>query len=209
LLKIAPDTAGLGARGSNLTAFGGPVYPPMCDIRSERDSTMFPPADVNPLAATVAPPETCRPVWRRRGARTTCHSAGFTLLELLVVLVIIGLLAALVGPQLLERLETSKITTTETQIRMLKTALDTLRLDIGRYPTTEEGLALLSNPPADPELRVRWHGPYLDNDLPNDAWGHPYTYIYSGTGNPPFALYSEGDRSASGPVKGIGIHPPG
>ena len=137
------------------------------------------------------------------------HCGGFTLLELLIVLVIIGLLAALVGPQLLDRLEGSKVTTTQTQVRMLKTALDTLHLDIGRYPTTEEGLALLTEPPPDPELRQRWHGPYLDSALPNDAWGHPYHYAYSGTGNPPFALYSDGDTAAGGKAKGIGINPPG
>jgi len=68
----------------------------------------------------------------------------------------------------------------------------------------------LSNPPANPDLRVRWRGPYLDSALPNDAWGRPYNYSYLGSGNPPFALYSGGDRAgSSGPVKGIGINPPG
>lgn len=142
----------------------------------------------------------------RNGLRAA--QAGFTLLELLIVLVIIGLLAGLVGPQLLERLDSSKVTTTETQIRMLKTALDTLRLDIGRYPTTEEGLNLLAAPPADPDLRARWRGPYLDNAVPNDAWGKPYNYVFSGAGNPPFSLYSQGDK-AGGSGKGIGINPPG
>lgn len=137
------------------------------------------------------------------------REAGFTLLELLIVLVIIGLLAGLVGPQLLDRLDSSKVTTTETQVRMLKTALDTLRLDIGRYPTTEEGLAMLANPPADPDLRTRWRGPYLDNTVPNDAWGKPYTYVFSGAGNPPFSLYSQGDKASGGAGKGIGINPPG
>jgi len=172
------------------------------DFRRQADFTM--------CALVDAAKMKCRPAWLRDAARHTPASAGFTLLELLIVLVIIGLLAGLVGPQMLERLEGSKVTTTETQIRMLKTALDTLRLDIGRYPTTQEGLALLSNPPADPDLRARWRGPYLDSALPNDAWGHPYNYSYVGSGNPPFALYSEGDKAgSSGPVKGIGINPPG
>lgn len=174
---------------------------------------MCSPADATIALATQSSstvPEKHRPGPVQRPALPARASAGFTLLELLIVLVIIGLLAGLVGPQLLERLEGSKVTTTQTQIRMLKTALDTLRLDIGRYPTTEEGLALLSNPPANPDLRVRWRGPYLDSALPNDAWGHPYNYSYLGSGNPPFALYSEGDKAgSSGPVKGIGINPPG
>jgi general secretion pathway protein G len=154
------------------------------------------------LRALIAPE-------KRNPERPPARCSGFTLLELLIVLVIIGLLAALVGPQLLDRLEGSKVTTTETQVRMLKTALDTLRLDIGRYPTTQEGLTLLTEPPSDPELRQRWHGPYLDGTLPNDAWGHPYHYAYSGTGNPPFALYSTGDTAAGSTTKGIGINPPG
>jgi general secretion pathway protein G len=136
---------------------------------------------------------------------------GFTLLELLIVLVIIGLLAALVGPQLLGRLDSSKVTTAEVQVRNLRTALDTLRLDIGRYPTTEEGLGLLSNPPSDPDLRTRWRGPYLEDALPNDPWGHPYNYSFIGKGAPPYALYSygeEGKPSADGTNKGIGVLPP-
>lgn len=148
--------------------------------------------------------------WEER--RPVQESAGFTLLELLIVLVIIGLLAGLVGPRLLERLDSSKVTTTETQIRELRTALDTLRLDIGRYPSTDEGLALLTSAPAEPELRARWRGPYLEDALPNDAWGHPFNYSYSGTGNPPYALFSygaQGKPSADGTDKGIGILPKG
>src|SRR6201993_5551762 len=95
---------------------------------------------------------------------------GFTLLELLVVLAIIGLLGALIGPRLFERLEGSKVVTAQTQVRMLKTSLDTMRLDIGRYPTAEEGLDLLVRAPSEPSLRARWHGPYLEGEVPLDPW---------------------------------------
>ena len=137
-------------------------------------------------------------------------AAGFTLLELLIVLVIVALLAGLVGPRLLDRLDSSKQTTAEVQVRMLRTALDTFRLDIGRYPTTDEGLALLAAPPTDPELRARWRGPYLEGALPNDPWGHPYNYAYSAAGNPPFSLYSfgaDGKQGGEGNDKDIGILP--
>src|SRR5437667_11951336 len=85
----------------------------------------------------------------RGGERET----GFTVLVLLVVLAIIGLLGALVGPRLFERLEGSKVTTVQTQVRLLNTSLDTMRLDIGRYPTAEEGLDLLVRAPSEPSLR--------------------------------------------------------
>ena len=101
---------------------------------------------------------------------------GFTLLEMLVVLVIIGLVASLVGPQLLGRVDSSRVTAADTQVRMLKGALDTLRLDIGRYPTTEEGLTLLMTAPSDERVRRKWQGPYLSEAVPLDPWGSPYQY---------------------------------
>ena len=123
---------------------------------------------------------------------------GFSLLELLVVLAIIGLLGALIGPRLFERLEGSKVVTAQTQVRMLKTALDTMRLDIGRYPSAEEGLDLLVRAPADPQLRLRWHGPYLEGELPMDPWGCPYQYGPTGRDLNAITLYSFGPTGKPG-----------
>jgi len=126
-------------------------------------------------------------------------SHGFTLLEMLVVLVIIGLLAGLVGPRLFGRVDESKVKTAKVQIKMIKGALHTLRLDIGRFPTSQEGMKLLYSPPADARLRVLWKGPYLDEDIPSDPWGTPYQYSIPGKNRQPFALYSLGaDRELGG-----------
>jgi general secretion pathway protein G len=118
--------------------------------------------------------------------------AGFTLIEMLVVLVIIGLLAGLVGPKLFGKVDASKVQTAQTQVKMLKGALESMRLDIGRFPTAEEGLALLNTSPKDDKIRSRWRGPYLDDDLPLDPWGTPYQYAVPGSNGQPFALYSFG-----------------
>lgn len=133
-----------------------------------------------------------------RARRRRSAQAGYSLLELMIVLVILGLLGALVGPQLLSRLDTSKVQTTETQVRQLKAALDVVRLDLGRYPTPEEGLAMLVTPPADPDLRARWHGPYLEGDLPKDPWGNAYVFGPTSRPNQPFALYSNGPTGKAG-----------
>jgi general secretion pathway protein G len=99
---------------------------------------------------------------------------GFTLLELLVVIVIIGLLAAYVGPKYFAQLGKSEVTVAHAQIEAFEKSLDTFRLDVGRYPTTEEGLgALMAAPPA---AGAKWTGPYLKKGVPADPWGHPYQY---------------------------------
>ncbi|MBI1891574.1 MAG: type II secretion system major pseudopilin GspG [Burkholderiales bacterium] len=106
------------------------------------------------------------------------RSSGFTLLELLVVIVIIGLLAAYVGPKYFAQLGKSEVTVAKAQIESFEKALDTYRLDVGRYPTTEEGLkALLAKPPT----ALKWNGPYLKKDVPLDPWGHSYLYRAPGT----------------------------
>lgn len=122
---------------------------------------------------------------------------GFTLLELLVVLVIIGLLAGIVGPRLFGNVSKSEVTTAKAQIDVLSKALDQFRLDVGRYPSSQEGLAVLVSPvPGE----SRWRGPYLRKDVPPDPWGQPYQYKYPGSKQPDdFDLYSFGaDKTLGG-----------
>ena len=93
-----------------------------------------------------------------------------------MVLVIIGLIMGLVGPRLFGQADKAKVQTAETQIKMLGGALQTMRLDISRWPTEQEGLALLTTKPADATRANGWAGPYLDDAVPLDPWGHPYQY---------------------------------
>jgi general secretion pathway protein G len=113
----------------------------------------------------------------RRKARI--RMAGFTLLELLVVIVIIGLLAAYVGPRYFSQIGKSEVTVARAQIDGFEKALDAFRLDVGRYPTTEEGLKALMTAP--PSAGAKWNGPYLKKIVPADPWGHPYQYRSPGT----------------------------
>ena len=143
-------------------------------------------------------------------ARTHHSVRGFTLLEMLVVLVIIGLLAGLVGPRLFSKIDQGKLSTAQTQVKLLRGAVENLRLDIGRYPASEEGLALLAKAPAEPALATRWRGPYLDDALPLDPWGTAYQYSVPGADGQPFALYSlgaDGKRGGEGDARDIGILP--
>lgn len=98
---------------------------------------------------------------------------GFTLLELLVVMVIIGLLAAYVGPKYFSQIGKSEVKTSKAQIAGFEKALDQFRIDVGSYPNTEQGLAALFTRP--PNL-TRWDGPYLSKSVPPDPWGRPYLY---------------------------------
>jgi general secretion pathway protein G len=120
--------------------------------------------------------------------------AGFTLIELLVVMVIIGLLASLVAPRFIRQEEKAKAKAARAQIEMFGTALDTFRLDVGRYPTTQEGLDALRQRPSGAE---RWDGPYLKKEIPRDPWGNPYVYRSPGE-REPYELSSYGADGVAG-----------
>jgi len=120
---------------------------------------------------------------------------GFTLIELLVVLAIIGLLAGLVGPQVMKHLGGAKTKAAKVQIEDLAGALDMYRMDTGRYPTTSEGLKALVEKPSDARA---WNGPYLrKNKIPLDPWMYDYRYTSPGE-HGRFDLYSYGADNASG-----------
>lgn len=120
---------------------------------------------------------------------------GFTLLELLVVIVIIGLLAAYVGPRYFAQLGKSERTTAKAQIEGFGRALDAFRLDTGHYPRNDQGLAALYARPAD---EPRWNGPYLQKAPPPDPWGHAYVYRSPGLAGADFDLLSLGKDGRPG-----------
>ncbi|MEL6687295.1 MAG: type II secretion system major pseudopilin GspG [Pseudomonadota bacterium] len=101
------------------------------------------------------------------------REAGFSLMEVLIALAIIASLAAIVGPRLTGHVDRSKVVSTQAQAKQIKASLGMMQMDIGRYPTEEEGLALLVQPGS---LGSVWRGPYLDGTIPMDAWGRPFAY---------------------------------
>ena len=118
---------------------------------------------------------------------------GFTLIELLIVMVILGLLAALVGPRMFGKVGKSRQKAAKAQITLFETALDTYRLDVGKYPSTEQGLQALRTKPSDAE---KWDGPYLPKTVPKDPWGNPY--VYKRTDNGEVEIISLGANGAEG-----------
>jgi general secretion pathway protein G len=121
------------------------------------------------------------------------NNKGFSLIEMLVVMVLMGLLASLVGPKLFSKVDKAKINTAKAQIEMASTALDAYRLDIGRFPKNVSELRRSDN--------KNWDGPYLPKDIPLDPWGTPYVYVYPGK-HGPYDLYSYGQDGKEGQVNG-------
>jgi general secretion pathway protein G len=153
--------------------------------------------------ATIAQFLTRASLPRRDQSRPRSGEAGFTLIEMLVVITIIGLIMALVGPRVLNYLSDSKVKAAKIQIESFKSALDLFYLDTGRYPTSSEGLAALvhtaNNVPA-------WNGPYLKGGtVPTDPWGHSYAYRSPGQhGNYDItSLGSDGQQGGSGDAADI------
>jgi general secretion pathway protein G len=127
--------------------------------------------------------------------RRRTRERGFTLIEMMVVMVIIGLLMALVGPRFIRQEEKAKLKAARAQIELLGTSLDTYRLDVGRYPSTQEGLAALRQRPFGLD---RWDGPYLKKEVPKDPWDRPYVYRSPGEAGRPYDLFSYGADGGPG-----------
>lgn len=133
---------------------------------------------------------------------------GFTLIEILVVVAVLSILAALVAPNIFGHLGTAKDAAARSQMEMIGAALDAYRLDNGRYPTTAQGLEALRNPPTiEPQPR-NWRGPYLRREVPMDPWDYPYTFVSPGEVNPGgYDLLSYGaDGQPGGEEENVDIH---
>ncbi len=119
-----------------------------------------------------------------------------------MVIIVIGLLAGLVAPQIVGRVSEARVTTAKAQLELFSVALETYRLDNGRYPTTEQGLPALRDRPARGPVPLNWKGPYLRKAVPVDPWGNPYVYKSPGTintsGYDVFSLGRDGKPGGSG-----------
>ncbi len=137
----------------------------------------------------------------RYAQRATRRRSGFTLIEILVVIVVIAILATLVAPNIFQHVGAAKSATAKSQIEMLGAALDAYRLDNGAYPTSQQGLpALWEKPSIDPP--TNWRSPYLRKPVPLDPWGRAYVYVYPGQQNP--SSYDLVSYGADGKIGGEG-----
>ena len=136
-------------------------------------------------------------VSRRRAHRAARYAYGFTLIEIMVVVIIIGLLAAFIVPQIMGRVDDARVAKAKQDIQSLETALTMYRLDNSKYPTSEQGLAALVTQPTDPSIKHWRPGGYLQR-VSKDPWGNDYQYVYPGTHGKEYDLYSMGADGAPG-----------
>lgn len=151
-----------------------------------------------PTYSTMKPKTPQTPTTRHRPTQS-----GFTLLEMLVVMVIIGLLAGLVGPRIFGKVDNSKVQTAQVQIKMIESGLQIMRLDIGEIPASETALKWLVSPPEDANIAPLWKGPYMDSQLPVDPWNNAYKITVPGLNGKPFSVVSYG---ADGQPGGEGLN---
>ena len=138
----------------------------------------------------------CREVNRHRISRSA-RQRGFTLIEIMVVVVIIGLLAAVIVPQVVDKVDQARVAKAKQDITSLETALTMYRLDNSKYPTTDQGLSALTTQPTDPNIRHWRPGGYIKR-ISKDPWGNDYVYVYPGTHGQEYDLYSLGADNQPG-----------
>jgi general secretion pathway protein G len=129
------------------------------------------------------------------------RARGFTLIEIMVVVVILAILGTLVAPQILGRIDEARVTKARNDLRLYESALDLYRMDNFRYPTTDQGLEALVKKPSDPNIK-NWRPDGYVKQLVKDPWGHEYVYVAPGTSGAPYDLYSLG---ADGQPGGQGL----
>jgi general secretion pathway protein G len=158
------------------------------------------------VPATFAPAKAERPPETRRLTSRLRHAArnarGFTLIEIMVVVIIIGLLAAIIVPTVVNKVDEARVTKAKADIQALETALTEYRLDNSVYPSTDDGLQALSQQPNDPSV-THWHGPYIQQ-ISKDPWGRDYQYEYPGTHGQAYDLYTLGADGQPGGNDTIG-----
>jgi general secretion pathway protein G len=129
-------------------------------------------------------------------SRAPYAARGFTLIEIMVVVVIIGLLAAVIVPNVVSKVDEARVTKAKSDIAAIESALTMFRLDNSKFPTTEQGLTSLTTQPTDPSIR-NWH-PYLPKKVSKDPWGNEYQYVFPGTHGSDYDLFSLGADNQPG-----------